>query len=87
MTLYAIFLTFIRHSMVWYLHNGFEQTFHGPALNRLKEDIADIYQKFYSKSDHYGKMIPLLQSSGTGKSRMMAQLAKEVCSSCRAPFV
>jgi len=35
--------------------------------------------EMYHRDDHYGKTIVVLQSSGTGKSRTMAEMASSVC--------
>lgn len=36
------------------------------------------YMELYNENVHYGKAIIVLQSSGTGKSRAVAELAKLV---------
>lgn len=37
-----------------------------------------MYMEMYNSDMHYGKTIHILQSSGTGKSRLVAELGKSV---------
>ncbi|KAF8324213.1 uncharacterized protein EI90DRAFT_3076347, partial [Cantharellus anzutake] len=37
-----------------------------------------VYDKIYDSSLYYGRSIPILQSSGTGKSRLVAEVLKNV---------
>lgn len=49
-----------------------------------KDFIAslDIYRKIYDPSQHFGRIIPIVQSSGTGKSRLLVEVNETV----RLPF-
>lgn len=57
------------------LNSSFTAKFHGPVALWLKTGL-EIYKKLYNENIHYGKAITVLQSSGTGKSRAAAELAK-----------
>ncbi|KAG6839356.1 hypothetical protein C0991_003372, partial [Blastosporella zonata] len=57
------------------LHQAFTSPFVGPGLTWLDEAL-NTYQAMYDQSKHYGKAISILQSSGMGKSRAVAELAK-----------
>jgi len=41
-------------------------------------DGLDVYSDIYNNERHYGRSIALLQSSGTGKSRLVHELGKQV---------
>ena len=55
----------------------FTGEFHGPVALWLEIGLKK-YMELYNKDIHYGKAIIVLQSSGTGKSRAVAELAKLV---------
>jgi hypothetical protein len=40
--------------------------------------IDEVYERTYDRTKHHGRIIPILQSSGTGKSRLMAEVSHEV---------
>ncbi|KAG6858465.1 hypothetical protein C0991_002672, partial [Blastosporella zonata] len=57
------------------LHDAFNNPFVGPGVSWLDEAL-NTYQAIYNESHHYGRAISILQSSGMGKSRAVAELAK-----------
>ncbi|KAJ6513149.1 hypothetical protein C8R45DRAFT_336049 [Mycena sanguinolenta] len=59
------------------LHEAFSVQYHGAAHIRFCETLRDGYDQWYQPSVHYGRIIPMLQSSCTGKSRMQYQIAAE----------
>jgi len=58
----------------------FDQTYEGNAVKSFIRGL-DVYSKIYKQDRHYGRSIALLQSSGTGKSRLVHELGKRVCAS------
>jgi ABC-type transporter Mla maintaining outer membrane lipid asymmetry ATPase subunit MlaF len=63
------------------LHIKFESEFRGKANKEFEEGL-DIYQHIYDPHVHFGRIIAILQSSGTGKSK----LVKEIGNKVRFPF-
>jgi hypothetical protein len=61
------------------LHRSFVQTFSGDAKNRFIEDLR-IYADIYASAPdvYYGRTIAIVQSSRTGKSKLMKDLGLEV---------
>jgi hypothetical protein len=55
----------------------FYQAFQGVAHQNFISAL-DIYDKMYDPKIHFGRIIPLLQSSGTGKSRILDEIGKMV---------
>ena len=43
------------------------------------EKALDEYDRIYHDLMHYGRCIAVVQSSGTGKSRMVQELGLKVC--------
>jgi hypothetical protein len=60
-------------------HRNFVQTFLGNAKHRFIRDLR-IYADIYASAPkvYYGRTIAMVQSSGTGKSRLMKDLGLEV---------
>jgi hypothetical protein len=56
----------------------FNQAFRGLAHEDFIKGL-DIYNHIYNPKIHFGRTIPLLQSSGTGKSRMVYEMGYQVC--------
>jgi hypothetical protein len=59
-------------SLAW----SFEQPYQGPALDNF---ISVLYKHMdeYDSSKFYGRNIPIIQSSGTGKSKLIRDLSKK----------
>ncbi|KAF8324171.1 uncharacterized protein EI90DRAFT_3076135, partial [Cantharellus anzutake] len=38
-----------------------------------------VYDEIHNSTLYYGRSIPILQSNGTGKSRLVAEVLKNVC--------
>jgi len=55
----------------------FTQDYHGEAAE-LFAGALKKYNKFYNSSRNFGRCIPIVQSSGTGKSRLVAELGNQV---------
>jgi hypothetical protein len=55
-------------------HHAFQGVAHEDFIRGL-----DIYDHIYDPKIHFGRTIPLLQSSGTGKSRMVDEMGNKVC--------
>jgi ABC-type histidine transport system ATPase subunit len=60
------------------LHAMFSRQYQGD-FHKLFVGALDDYQKLYNPQKHFGRIIPIIQSSGTGKSRLVRQIAYEVC--------
>ena len=60
------------------LYRHWQRQYHGDALNAIKERLNryEIAQQERSLA-YYAKYITIIQSSGTGKSRLVDQLSKE----------
>lgn len=56
---------------------AWQQEYEGGALDNFLEAI-EWYESNYQPKIHYGRTISILQSSGTGKSRLVDQLASVV---------
>lgn len=61
-----------------YLYSRWNTEFYGSALDALKEKIK--HEEGSVNKDLYAKIIPIIQSSGTGKSRLVDELGKEFLS-------
>lgn len=59
------------------LERGFNQPYVGGALKRFL-GILEYWHKEYDPKRHNGRIIPILQSSACGKSRLVKELAKQV---------
>ncbi|KAJ7508559.1 hypothetical protein B0H11DRAFT_33563 [Mycena galericulata] len=59
------------------LHEAFIATFHGDAPQRFCAALRDGYSRAYRPSVHYGRIIPIIQSSCTGKSRLLYEIGCE----------
>jgi hypothetical protein len=55
----------------------FHQTFQGKADYDFRAGL-DVYREIYDDRLYFGRWISLLQSSGTGKSRLVEQLGRLV---------
>jgi hypothetical protein len=55
----------------------FQENFRGTAHEDFIKGL-EIYDQFYDRRIHFGRTIPLLQSSGTGKSRLVSQMGSKV---------
>jgi len=59
------------------LHAMFSRKYKGD-FHKLFVGALDDYQKIYDQQKHFGRIIPIIQSSGTGKSRLVREMAYEV---------
>jgi hypothetical protein len=59
------------------LHKSFLVKFRGGAIATFVAALH-TYERLYCDSGSCGRTIAITQSSGTGKSRLMFELAKEV---------
>ncbi|EIW79940.1 hypothetical protein CONPUDRAFT_155332 [Coniophora puteana RWD-64-598 SS2] len=66
-----------RGEQAYYLYGPFTRKYRGSAVDDFVKAL-DMYDKMYDKDKHFGRCIPIIQSSGTGKSRLMDELAKTV---------
>ena len=55
----------------------FFQKYQGNAVESFIDGL-DVYSNIYDQKRHYGQCITLVQSSGTGKSRLIRELGKKV---------
>jgi hypothetical protein len=60
-----------------FLHKSFLAKFRGGAVTKFAAALH-TYERLYRDSENHGRTIVITQSSGTGKSRLMFELAKEV---------
>ena len=58
------------------LHNDWRGAFLGDSLAVLK-DLLLRREKEFQRDSTYGKTIPIIQSSGTGKSRLLDEISKQ----------
>ena len=56
---------------------AFNRDFRGNGLSWMEKGFQR-YKEMYDLEQHYGRTIAMVQSSGTGKSRTMAEMAKNV---------
>lgn len=61
-----------------YLYSQWNTEFYGSALDALKEKIK--HEEGLVNKGLYAKIIPIIQSSGTGRSRLVDELGKEFLS-------
>lgn len=59
------------------LAESFAQPYKGDTLQKFV-DILEAYKSFYDDEQHYGRYITILQSSGSGKSRLMRDIRQRV---------
>jgi hypothetical protein len=59
------------------LHAMFNQTYKGDYPKLFVRALND-YEKIYDTRKNFGRIVPIIQSSGTGKSRLVRQMAYEV---------
>jgi DNA helicase TIP49 (TBP-interacting protein) len=59
------------------LDGMFRQAYRGQSVRAFLEALP-IYHAMYDPKKHFGRCIFILQSSGTGKSRMVKELGNEV---------
>ena len=55
----------------------FHREYRGDAVKSFSRGI-DVYGRIYDPKRHYGRSIAILQSSATGKSRLVQELGNEV---------
>jgi hypothetical protein len=53
---------------------GFQQDYHGMAVDAFLEYLKDNEEK-YRKGTYYAKFCSIVQSSGTGKSRLLCEVS------------
>lgn len=58
------------------LMEAFTREFRGKGFSWMEKGL-ERYNEMYNER-HYGKTIAVVQSSGTGKSRTLAEMAKRV---------
>src|SRR5438874_8835159 len=58
------------------VYNDWKGEFRGNAVNVLKTLIQDENRMFDKKS-YYARILPIIQSSGMGKSRLLDEVSKE----------
>ncbi|KAN0062303.1 hypothetical protein ACQY0O_005183 [Thecaphora frezii] len=54
---------------------SFNSDLHGDVVQRFNDTLSDYEAKFDPKK-YYGRIIPIVQSSGTGKSRLVHEMRK-----------
>jgi hypothetical protein len=64
----------------------FHHAFQGEANRRFIKGLS-IYDHIYDSSVHFGRIIPIVQSSGTGKSRLVDEIGHEVCFSFSSMYM
>ena len=55
----------------------FSREYQGES-HKLFLRALDDYENIYNPKKHFGRIIPIIQSSGTGKSRMVREIGNEV---------
>jgi putative ribosome biogenesis GTPase RsgA len=61
-----------------YLAEQFGRQYQGSGVETFMEALDGPYTKMYRESTHSGRIIPILQSSGVGKSRLVEELINKV---------
>ncbi|ETW80221.1 hypothetical protein HETIRDRAFT_475834 [Heterobasidion irregulare TC 32-1] len=59
------------------LDRAFHEEYRGGAVNDFFQALEE-YESIYKRDIHYGKIISILQSSGTGKSRLVEELGSRI---------
>ncbi|KAF8331366.1 uncharacterized protein EI90DRAFT_3057693, partial [Cantharellus anzutake] len=67
----------IREERQARLEASFRRNFRGDSVTTFLQAL-NAYGEMYDSDLHYGRSIPILQSSGTGKSRLVAEVLKRV---------
>ncbi len=62
------------------LHAMFNQEYKGSTVKDFCDTLKE-YNRFYDRNQHFGRFISIVQSSGTGKSRLVWELRHKVNSS------
>ncbi|KZT00171.1 uncharacterized protein LAESUDRAFT_709256 [Laetiporus sulphureus 93-53] len=73
--------SFYRAEQQKRLDRAFHETFRG-RFDELFEKSLGVYAGIYDKSIYYGRMIPFVQASGTGKTRLAWQLGLRMPAFC-----
>ncbi|KAN0060538.1 hypothetical protein ACQY0O_006988 [Thecaphora frezii] len=55
---------------------SFASDLHGDVVQRFNDDLLSYYEAEFDPDVYYGRVIPIVQSSGTGKSRMVHEMRK-----------
>ncbi|OBZ66715.1 hypothetical protein A0H81_13308 [Grifola frondosa] len=58
------------------LSREFDRVYQGTAVSDFKHGLMD-YEQMYDSDRHFGRTIHIVQSSGTGKSRLVKELSHE----------
>lgn len=59
------------------LEAAFQKEYLGGALTRFITAL-ELHKADYKPNKHYGRVIAIVQSSGSGKSRLVKELSKKV---------
>ncbi|KAJ7276089.1 hypothetical protein B0H12DRAFT_1227282 [Mycena haematopus] len=59
------------------LHNGFTADYRGDAPTRFCQILRDGYRPWYWQTRHYGRIIAIIQSSATGKTRLFYEIGEK----------
>lgn len=60
------------------LEEGWHQQYQGTTLEHFLQAMT-WYESNYDPVKHYGRIVAIIQSSGSGKSRLVDELALKVC--------
>ncbi|KAN0066606.1 hypothetical protein ACQY0O_000702 [Thecaphora frezii] len=55
---------------------SFDSHLHGDVVQRFNDDLLSYYEANFDPKLYYGPIIPIVQSSGTGKSRLVHEMRK-----------
>ena len=59
------------------LHAKFQGEYKGTAVKELRDSLNHLHAN-YDGSVHYGRIVPIVNSSGLGKSKLVFELGKQV---------
>ena len=62
------------------LYGAFNKQYLGNAVDEFESALTE-YESIYNSVNHYGRCIAILQSSGSGKSRLVEELGSRACHS------
>lgn len=60
------------------LAEGFARDYVGHNAQNFIDTLENTYASMYDSQAHFGHSIPVIQSSGSGKSRMMEEVSHKV---------
>ena len=73
----AVYYYYCRREQPVLLDQGFRQAYAGSAPTRFM-DFLETCERIYDPHRHFGRVVPILQSGASGKSRLVKELSAKV---------